>query len=172
LAIDQAREGAWSIFDYDTKALMEFGCYSFQSDGYSYPQVLVAVCELTKNLVVQHGVSAIFIEDIQLRKNVDSFKKLAQLQGSLIALFEREEYLYDLVPPTKWQSFCGARGRTAKEVKGKVTALESDKKQSKVLSIQFVKHMFDIDTDNDNLSDAICMGYYVVQKIKLSEDEE
>ena len=44
--------------------------------------------------------------------NVQSFKKLAQLQGVLINLFEKNEYLYDFVAPTQWQNYCKARGRT------------------------------------------------------------
>ena len=109
-----------------------------------------------------------FIEDIQLRVNVQSFKKLAQLQGVLINLFEKNEYLYDFVAPTQWQNYCKARGRSSKEIKEKIKALElSGKKESKILSIQFVKEKFNVDTDNDNLSDAICIGYYAVNHFKL-----
>lgn len=109
-----------------------------------------------------------YIEDIQLRANVQSFKKLAQLQGVLINLFEKNEYLYDFVAPSQWQNFCRARGRNAKEIKNKITTLEeSGKKESKILSITFVKEKFGIDTDNDNLSDAICIGYYVVNHLEL-----
>lgn len=43
----------------------------------------------------------------------------------------------------------------------------SGKKQSKILSIQFVKEQFGIDTDDDNLADAISLGWYVVNVVEI-----
>ena len=72
------------------------------------------------------------------------------------------------VAPTQWQNYCKARGRTSKEVKEKIKTLENaGKKESKILSIQFVKEKFHIDTDNDNLSDAICIGHYAVNHFEI-----
>lgn len=168
LAIDQARNGAWSVFDYETKTLEAYGVFSFNNKDYTYAKAIRAIEELVDSLIKTYDISAVFIEDIQLRVNVQSFKKLAQLQGALINLFEKNEYLYDFVAPTQWQNYCKARGRSSKEIKEKIKALElSGKKESKILSIQFVKEKFNVDTDNDNLSDAICIGYYAVNHFKL-----
>ena len=168
LAIDQARNGAWSVFDYETKTLEAYGVFSFINKDYTYAKAIRAIEELVDSLIKTYDISAVFIEDIQLRVNVQSFKKLAQLQGVLINLFEKNEYLYDFVAPTQWQNYCKARGRSSKEIKEKIKALElSGKKESKILSIQFVKEKFNVDTDNDNLSDAICIGYYAVNHFKL-----
>ena len=41
------------------------------------------------------------------------------------------------------------------------------KKESKILSIQFVKDQFGIETENDNLADAVSMGFYVVNIMEL-----
>ena len=168
LAIDQARSGGWSIFDYEKKSLVSFGTFSFPNTEYTYARVLVKICDVVQSLILSNDISAVFIEDIQMRKNVDAFKKLAQLQGSLVSMFERNEYLYDYVSPSKWQNFCRTRGRTSKEIKSKITEVEiSDKKESKMLSIQFVKEKFGIETENDNLSDAICLGYWVVMNVDI-----
>ena len=168
LAIDQARNGAWSVFDYETKTLEAYGVFSFNNKDYTYAKAIRAIEELVDSLIKTYDISAVFIEDIQLRVNVQSFKKLAQLQGVLINLFEKNEYLYEFVAPTQWQNYCKARGRSSKEIKEKIKALElSGKKESKILSIQFVKEKFNVDTDNDNLSDAICIGYYAVNHFKL-----
>ena len=168
LAIDQARNGAWSVFDYETKTLEAYGVFSFNNKDYTYAKAIRAIEELVDSLIKTYDISAVFIEDIQLRVNVQSFKKLAQLQGVLINLFEKNEYLYDFVAPTQWQNYCKARGRSSKEIKEKIKALDlSGKKDSKILSIQFVKEKFNVDTDNDNLSDAICIGYYAVNHFKL-----
>lgn len=146
----------------------QYGTFSFDNKKYTYAKAILGIEQLVDTIIKEHDISAVFIEDIQLRVNVQSFKKLAQLQGVLINLFEKNEYLYDFVAPTQWQNYCKARSRNAKEIKEKIKSLDvSEKKESKMLSIQFVKDKFGIDTDNDNLSDAICIGYYVVNHIKL-----
>lgn len=167
LAIDQARNGAWSVYDYEDKALIAYGVFSFPVDKFTYAQVMVGICDAVSDLIDRYSISAVFIEDIQLQKNADSFKKLAQLQGSLISMFERKEYLYDFVPPSKWQGFCNARGRTAKEIKRNLTELISDKKQSKVLSIRAAKELYGVDTLDDNLADSIMIGHYIVNNVEI-----
>lgn len=169
LVVDQARTGAWCVYDYENKVPIKYGAFAFALDPYTYAKVLVGVCDIVQSLMVEHSAVAVFIEDIQLRKNVDSFKKLAQLQGALVSMFERNEYLYEYVPPSRWQGCCGARGRTTKEVKAKMQSLSSleGKKQSKILSLEFAKEQFGIETEDDNIADAICMGYYVVNNIEI-----
>lgn len=119
-------------------------------------------------MLKSYDISAVFVEDIQLRANVQAFKKLAQLQGVLVNLFEKNDYLYGYVAPSQWQNFCKARGRNSKEIKSQVLAVETNgKKESKILSIQFVKDQFGIETENDNLADAVSMGFYVVNIVEL-----
>lgn len=119
-------------------------------------------------MLKSYDISAVFVEDIQLRANVQAFKKLAQLQGVLVNLFEKNDYLYGYVAPSQWQNFCKARGRNSKEIKSQVLAVEPNgKKESKILSIQFVKDQFGIETENDNLADAVSMGFYVVNIVEL-----
>lgn len=168
LALDQARNGAWSVFDYESGKLIGYGTFSFDSRKYTYAKAILRIEELVAAIIYTYDISAVFIEDIQLRANVQAFKKLAQLQGVLVNLFERNEYLYGFIAPTQWQNYCRARGRNTKEVEGRILELEkSGKKQSKILSIQFVKEQFGIDTENDNLADAICIGYYAVKNVEI-----
>lgn len=83
-------------------------------------------------------------------------------------LFEKNEYLYGYVAPSQWQNFCKARGRNSKEIKSQVLSVETNgKNESKILSIQFVKDQFGIETENDNLADAVSMGFYVVNIVEL-----
>lgn len=83
-------------------------------------------------------------------------------------LFEKNEYLYGYVAPSQWQNFCKARGRNSKEIKSQVLSVETNgKKESKILSIQFVKDQFGVETENDNLADAVSMGFYVVNIVEL-----
>lgn len=176
LALDQARKGAWSVFDYDEKKLVDFGGYSFPTYKYTFAETIVKICDIANELIEKYNVQAVFIEDIQLRRNVSSFKKLAQLQGGLVSMFERNEYKYDFVPPSRWQSFCGARGRTSAEIKEKIQEISEStgKKTSKILSIQYIKDKFGIETDDDNIADAICIGHFVCNRVELDacEDKE
>lgn len=173
LSIDQARNGAWAVFDYDKKKLETYGTFSFNYRDYTYAKAILAIEELIDSVIKTYDISVVFIEDIQLRFNVQSFKKLAQLQGVLINLFEKNEYLYDFIAPTQWQNYCKARGRSTKEIKGKIKALEaSGKKESKILSIQAVKDFYGIETENDNLADAILIGHYAVNHYDISKKEE
>lgn len=85
-------------------------------------------------------------------------------------LFEKNEYLYGYVAPSQWQNFCKARGRNSKEIKEQVLSVElTGKKESKILSIQFVKDQFGIETTNDNVADSICMGFYVTNIIEIAD---
>lgn len=169
LSVDQARHGAWAVFDYEGKTLLDYGTWGFDNRSYTFEQAILHIEALVDELIRKHSIDAVFFEDIQLRKNVQSFKKLAQLQGVLVNLCEKNEYLYGLVAPTQWQNFCNARGRTTKEIKAKVTEVDAaGKKASKILSLQYVKNKFGIQTTNDNLSDAICIGVYVVNNLMIS----
>ena len=173
LALDQARNGAWSVFDYENGTLIGYGTFSFDSKKYTYAKAILHIEEIITEVIRAYDISAIFIEDIQLRANVQAFKKLAQLQGVLVNLFEKNEYLYGFVAPTQWQNYCMARGRNSKEVKSHVLEREkSGKKQSKILSIQFAKDQFSIDTENDNLADALCIGWYVVNAVEIVQPEK
>lgn len=151
---------------------MSYGTFAYGNKDFTYAKATVAIEELLQSVIEAYEVEAVFLEDIQLRQNVDSFKKLAMLQGVLVASFERREYLYGFVAPSKWQQYCNARGRTAKEIKAAAERAEADgdgKKKSKSLSIQFVREKFGIETDNDNLSDALCMGWYICNEITLEK---
>ena len=170
LAIDQARNGAWSVFDYKTKELVGYGTFSFDTKEYTYSKAILHIEEILDMLVKAYKPKYIAIEDIQLRANPQSFKKLAQLQGVLVNFCEKNKLSYGLIAPTRWQNFCRARGRNSKEVKSGVLSVNtSGKKESKMLSLQFVKENFGVVTENDNLADAICISYHVLCTLEPSD---
>ncbi len=170
LAIDQARHGAWAVFNYEKKALVDYGTWAFESKDYTFEQAILHIEALIDGVIQTHDVGAVFIEDIQLRKNIQSFKKLAQLQGVLVNLCEKTNILYKLVAPTQWQNYCKARGRTAKEIKSRVTTIDpTEKKTSKILSLQATKDVYGIETENDNLADSIMLGHYVVNNLCIKD---
>ena len=114
----------------------------------------------------ENKIDAVFFEDVQMRRNVKTFGQLSQLLGVLINLAEKRGCIYHVVQPSKWQSYCRSRGRTAKEIKSNISELDiSNKKESKILSIQYVADKFGIETENNNLADAICIGWYACNNI-------
>ena len=168
LALDQARHGGWSVFDMESKELVDYGDFNFESKDYPFEMVLAKVVELIQQLIKQYDCVALFFEDIQMQHNVVSFKRLAQLQGAILLLCAQNEILFSLITPSQWQGYCKARGRTQKEIKGGVTTLSLDgKKHSKVLSLEYVRDTYGVETSNDNVSDAICIGTYVVNNITI-----
>lgn len=173
LAVDQARHGAWAVYDYEGKKLLDYGTWGFDNKNYTFEQAILQIEDLLSEVIRTHDVDAVFLEDIQLRRNVQSFKKLAQLQGVLVNLCEKTNILYNLVAPTQWQNYCKARGRTGKEIKSKITSVEpAGKKTSKILSLQAVRDIYGIETENDNLADAVMIGHYVVNNIKIESEDD
>ena len=173
LAVDQARHGAWAVYDYEGKKLLDYGTWGFDSKNYTFEQAILHIEALLSEVIRTHDIDAVFLEDIQLRKNVQSFKKLAQLQGVLVNMCEKTNILYNLVAPTQWQNYCKARGRTTKEIKSKITSVEpTGKKTSKILSLQAARDIYGIVTENDNLADATMIGNYVVNNIKIGSEDD
>lgn len=173
LAIDQARNGAWAVADYDTHELIGYGTFSFDNKKYTYAKTIMHIEEIISMVIDAYDVEYVAIEDIQLRVNAQSFKKLAQLQGVLVNLCEKDKLLYGLIAPTQWQNFCKARSRNSKEIANNIKTIDSQKKETKVLSIQFVKEQYGIETENDNLADALCILFYVLNIIEIVPlDEE
>lgn len=168
LSVDQSRTGGWAIFEYETGVLLKYGDFDFPSRKYTFPQAISQLKALIEQIIVDEDITAVFIEDIQLRQNVQAFKNLAQLQGVLENYFEESQLLYGIVAPSQWQHFCGARGRTDKEKKSKILEANIEgKKSSKILSITYVHNKFGVDTSNDGIADAICIGDYVINNIKI-----
>lgn len=171
LSVDQSRMGGWAIFEHETGELLKYGEFDYPCKKYTYAQAIIQLKRLIAQIIKNEKISAVFIEDIQLRQNVQAFKNLAWLQGVLVNYFEENQLLYDIIAPSKWQNACGARGRTDKEKKSKVLEINTDgKKKTKVLSITYVHNKYDVDTPNDGIADAICIGDYAVNHIKIESE--
>lgn len=152
------------MFDHERKKLLECGEFNYEGRKYTYPQAILKIETLIEELIRRKDVGAVYFEDIQLRQNIQAFKKLANLQGVLINLCEKNEFRYGLVSPSQWQDFCGARVKRKNERK---TTEKEKQKTSKELSKQRAMELYGIETKNDNMADAILIGHYVVHNIKL-----
>ena len=74
LAVDQARHGAWAVFDYEEKSLVDYGTWAFESKNHTFEQAILHIEALINEVIHTRCIDAVFFEDIQLRKNVQSFR--------------------------------------------------------------------------------------------------
>jgi len=168
LSVDQARHGAWCIYEYETQKIVAYDSFAFDEKKYSFEQVAAGIAVLIQKLIEDYGIDATFIEEISVQRNIDVFKRLAWIQGALFSMFENNGYLYSVVQPGAWQTYCGCSARTKKEKEAELAGKPMEKRRTtKILSIEFVKNQFGVETDDDNLADAISIGWYAVNNIKL-----
>lgn len=43
LAVDQARHGAWAVYDYEGKKLLDYGTWGFDSKNYTFEQAILHI---------------------------------------------------------------------------------------------------------------------------------
>jgi len=99
LAVDQARHGGWSVYEYEEKSLVAYGTFAFEDREYTYAQAILKIEELIDSVIRAYEIDAVFFEDVQLRQNTNVFKKLSQLQGVLINMCEKNDYRYGIITP-------------------------------------------------------------------------
>lgn len=168
LSVDQARHGAWCIYEYETKEIVRYGTFAFDERKYSFERVATEIANIVYGLINKYGIDATFIEDIHTQKSIDVFKRLAWIQGALFAMFENHNFLYSTVAPAAWQNFCGCSARTKKEKEAEEKGVTPARvRKTKIYSINYVKEHFGIETEDDNLADAVCIGWYVVNNIVI-----
>ena len=168
LAVDQARSGAWAVYDYETKTIVDYDIFKV-NETYSFEEFLYMITCMLDELVNKYDVDAVFFEDTQYQNNVNTFKKLCWLQGAIISWLQSKGMVYEIISPSQWQNYCNARGRSVKEKKAGTTTLAEARRKSKSLTIEYVGKQFGIQTNNDNLADAICIGFYVVNNIIIKK---
>lgn len=124
IAFDQAsNETGFSI--YENKELKDFG--KFKTEGHEFFEKVIETQEFVYTVLhkyYQEGKKMkVALEDIQMqsRGGVDTFKKLAQLQGVLVVSIMRNfpEAEIEFVFASSWKSTNGISGRGRTEQKRK-----------------------------------------------------
>lgn len=104
-----------------------------------------------RNEIIKTQAELILIEGIQLESiedqskdiSVETFRKLAMLQGVLISLFTELGVSYEIVPPSVWKSKFGI--------------FHNKRKQQKKEAIRLVKELFGIEVTEDR-AESILIG--------------
>ena len=99
----------------------------------------------------------VLFEDVYMKKgnkfNIDTHKKLSNLQGMLMSFLILENIPYEIIHPTTWKN--GVIGK---------------KKLSKEETQAYLKTKYGKDFKED-IADAICIGLYFLSTIKTLKNE-
>lgn len=151
LAIDASTKSTGiAVFDNDN--LIKYQCYTSAKTN-----VIDRIYQMTSNidnlLSEYNSIDTIVLEEVrpdQGEYNSKTLKALFWLQAAFAFLLHDKypmikiEYIY----PTEWRSLCGIK--TGKGL------FRQELKQS---DIQFVNKTYNITNINDDIADAICIGY-------------
>lgn len=163
IAFDQALNcTGYAIFDTKCGSLLSYDKFTTKSD--SEEGKLKEIRDNVLKLIDDYKPTRVAIEEIQLQQipgttahgNVETFKKLAHVQGVLYEVMAERDISFEVIPSVTWKSHCGVKGRGRAEQKRNAQAFVL--KQYKVKAIQ-------------DICDAICIGRYALSENKpvLSE---
>lgn len=159
LALDQATsKTGYSI--WENHQLVESGVLK-ASSKLCYEGRLTFMKNEILNLLYKFDIDKILIEGIQLEQledtskdiSVDTFRKLAHLQGILIQIFYEKEVDYEIISPSVWKS--------------KIGIFTQKRKEQKQFAKDYVQSNFKKVVSEDE-ADAICIGASQVVKEELA----
>lgn len=152
LILDQAKTTGYAVFE-DGK-LIKYGVVELGKKNDVYENILLSAKQVIGNLIEKVQADIVVIEDIQQQnQNVGTYKKLAMLMGVLLCLFHEINKPYEIVPPSRWKSYC--------EIKGK------KRQEQKENTLIFVKNKFGLEDITEDVADAVSLGWFAVNNIGL-----
>jgi len=172
LGIDNSTNStAYALFK-GTK-LIDYGEFIFP--GKNTFQRLVTMGEILQPLKdIASGVDTICIEKTAMINNKQTVIFLAMAAGAAIATVANQQCQILEIPAMTYQSYIGNKAFSRKE-KVELKANHPDKSLSwlkeemrrirKQRTMDFVNSKFNIDVSSDNISDAIALTAYVVEKL-------
>lgn len=159
LAIDPSTKST-GIAVFKNKELIYYNCISSSStDVYKRIDKMI---EGIKIAVDTYGVNYAVLEDVlpeEVKHNQSTFKSLTYLQGYILHTLNDYKLNWKFYTASQWRSICGIKI-------GPGVRRENLKKQD----IAFVKKHYNIDV-NDDIADAICIGYAELNPISNDEFE-
>lgn len=144
LALDQStRVSGWAFYDGE---LVDFGHWENTHEDLAIR--INKLCQQIQSKIDIYEPELIIIENIQMQHgDVQTFQKLAQVQGAIMNLCVENEIDYKLVYPSEWRKECNF-------LKGNDLKRENQKK----IAQQWVKDTYGMKCTQDE-ADAICIGF-------------
>lgn len=148
LALDQStRISGWSVFE--DKELKDFGHWTETSD--SIGKRILNISNHIKDLINKYDPDLVVFENIQLQNRnigVDTFQKLAWVQGAIISVLEEWDVEYKIIYASEWRKSCDF-------LKGN----DKHRNEQKKIAQQWVKDTYNLKCTQDE-ADAICIGVH------------
>ena len=141
LSLDQALN-LTGFAIYDNKELILHGTFNLKDikGDNSVEEKVSNVKKFLEKIIADYEIDLVVLEDVQSQVNVNTFKQLAWLQGTLINFLYEHKYCHLIVKPSEWRSiivgsrfcfvrslFTGSRRRQKPEEKcGHLEILRAD----------------------------------------------
>lgn len=148
LSLDlSTKSSGWAIFE--DGFLIEYGCITASSTDL-IKRIIKIENELEEILKKHKDIDKAIAEEVRPEsgmQNIKTHRALMWLQGYIAILLHKYKINLDLIYPSSWRAAIGIK--TGRGIK-RTSLKEKD--------IQFVKENYNLDV-NDDIADAICIGY-------------
>jgi Holliday junction resolvasome RuvABC endonuclease subunit len=155
LALDASTKSTGLALFHD-KDLIDYQCFTASSND-----VIKRITTIVRKLMEyleNHEVDKILLEEVrpETGTNLNTYRALMWLQAAIAFMLHEHfprvkiEYIY----PSEWRAACGIK-----------TGRGVHRAEQKEYDIEFVKNVFKI-TVNDDIADAIGLGYSQVNSLK------
>jgi hypothetical protein len=170
LAIDNSTNStAWSL--WEGSKLIDYGEITFPGK-YTFDRIPVMVEALAGLRDIAQTVKAIYIEKTAMINSRQTVILLAMSAGAALASIANSGVKIIEVPALSWQSYIGVKitaqdkQKIRKDNPGKVNSWykTAERKLRKQKIMDFVGKQYGIHVETDNLSDALSIGHFVVNK--------
>lgn len=157
----------------DDGELIKWG--EVQFDGSTIYDRILYARKITDSIFKDFQVSSVAIESAVMVKSVQVAIKMAYVFGAVMSSILTENVSVIEVPPISWQSYIGNNTLTKaekvqiqKEFPGKSKSWYTSqyRKKRKNRTRQWVKEVFDVEVESDNVSDAIGITFYSYNKLR------
>ena len=136
---------------YENEELIKYGVFDIHDLDEKHNGICYFQEKIENNLmfidrlIKEYKIDLVCIEDIQSQSNVNTYKKLAWLQGSIMQYLYDNNFEYSILSPSEWRKVLNIKGKSRK------------REDIKLATQQYVTKAFGIEVDEDT-SDAICIG--------------
>lgn len=154
LGLDQALQTTgWAI--YENAQPVHFGHFTI-SPSKPIEQRLGQIWTELNELYTVHEFNYVFLEDIQRQQNVETYKKLAYVQATVMLWCFFKEIKYSVLGPSHWRSIIKEKFKVS---------FGKTRTEQKIAAQNFIKEHYNIEASEDEC-DALCLTLAGIQEIK------
>ncbi len=92
LAVDQARHGAWAVYDYEEKKLLDYGTWAYDSKSYTFEQAILHIEALISEVIRTHDIDAVFFGGYSAKAECSILQEISSTTGRTRKFVRKNEY--------------------------------------------------------------------------------